>query len=203
MISTPLCPLPPADCPAHIPTVPCDYDPSDNPFEYYSQFEDNKTYQKDLAQLATDASGGTLPDVAFVKFVQYHNEHPGYGTTISTGAAEVANVVQTIEGSAYADDTLILVTWDEGGGFYDHVKPPADSTADGKPYGTRVPLLALGRFARKGHVSHVTMEHSSIVRFVEWNFLHATGQLGARDGVVANIGSMLDPAETGVVVPEN
>jgi hypothetical protein len=67
----------------------------------------------------------------------------------------------------------------------------------------RVPLLALGRFARKGEVSHVVMEHSSIVKFLEYNFLGTTGQLGARDVQVADIGSLLDPAQTGVVVPDN
>jgi phospholipase C len=66
-----------------------------------------------------------------------------------------------------------------------------------------VPLLAIGPFAKKGAVSHVTMEHSSIVKFIEWNWLGATGQLGARDAVVNDIGSLLDPAATGTPVPAN
>ena len=72
----------------------------------------------------------------------------------------VKKAVDRIAGSTYADDTLVLVTWDEGGGYFDHVPPPDASTVDGKPYGTRVPLLAIGRFAKKGTVSHVEMEHS-------------------------------------------
>ena len=68
--------------------------------------------------------------------------------------------------------------------------------------GTRVPLIALGPFARTNVVSHVPMEHSSIVKFLEFNYLGATGQLRARDAVVNNIGSLLDPARTGVTVPE-
>jgi hypothetical protein len=52
-------------------------------------------------------------------------------------------------------------------------------------------------------VSHVVLEQSSIVKFLELNFLGATGQLGARDTQVANIGSLLDPTQTGIVVPEN
>ena len=72
--------------------------------------------------------------------------------------------------------------------------PPPTSSVDGQPYGARVPLLALGPFARKGSVSHVTLEHSSIVKFIEWNWLgHKTGQLGTRDRHVNNLGSMLDP----------
>jgi phospholipase C len=64
-----------------------------------------------------------------------------------------------------------------------------------------VPLIAVGPFARKGHVSHVAMEHSSIVRFVERAFLGATGQLRARDAVVNDIASMLDPAMTSLATP--
>jgi phospholipase C len=65
-------------------------------------------------------------------------------------------------------------------------------------------MLALGPFARKNFVSHVMMEHSSLVKFIEWNFLGGqTGQLAKRDAVVANIGSLLDPTATQVAVPEN
>jgi phospholipase C len=133
----------------------------------------------------------------------YKNEHPGYGDTVSQGVAFVQGVVNAVLASNYASSTLVLVTWDEGGGFYDHVAPPAPSAVDMQPYGTRVPLLAIGPFARQNFVSHVVMEHSSILKFIEWNFLGATGQLAARDAVVNNIGSLLDPAATGAPVPEN
>jgi phospholipase C len=201
MIDAVLCPSAPSDCPAQIPTIPCDYTPSDNPFQYYQQFADNRTYMKDYDQLAMDIGASKLPSVSFVKPVQYHNEHPGYGTKISDGIKFVQGVIAQVEGSAYANDTLVLVTWDEGGGFFDHVSPPPDSPVDHKPYGMRVPLLAIGRFAKPNTVSHVTMEHSSIVRFLEYNFLGVTGQLSARDGVVNGIGSLLDPAQTGIVIP--
>jgi phospholipase C len=105
--------------------------------------------------------------------------------------------------SPVAASTLVLVTWDEGGGFFDHVKPPPTSTVDQVPYGTRLPLFALGPFAKKNGVAHTTLEHSSIVKFLEWNWLGATGQLNARDKEVNNIGALLDPAATGVAVPEN
>jgi phospholipase C len=206
MVAALLCPSPPSDCtmtPIALPTPPCVYQPDDIPFEYYKQFEDDSATMKDLADLATDIQAGKLPSLSYVKRVQYKNEHPGYGTKISMGIAAVQEVVDQIESSPYASDTLVLLTWDEGGGFFDHVAPPPTSKADMQPYGTRVPLLAIGPFARKGTISHVVMEHSSIVKFLELNFLGATGQLGARDGEVANIGSLLDPAKTGIVVPED
>ena len=61
----------------------------------------------------------------------------------------------------------------------------------------------MGPFARKDTVSHATMEHSSIVKFIEWNWLGMqVGQLGGRDATVANLGSLLDPTKTGATVPE-
>ena len=201
MLQSLICPEPPSDCPLHLPTSPCVYDPGDVPFEYYAQFEDNAVYMKDYDQLASDLAAGTLPDVAFVKPVGYHNEHPGYGTTISDGVAFSTNVIDAILASPYGPETLVLLTWDEGGGFFDHITPPAASTVDSQPYGTRIPLLAIGPFAKTNHVSHVPMEHSSIVKFLEWNFTGQTGQLGVRDAVVPNIGDMLDPSQTGVTVP--
>jgi phospholipase C len=113
------------------------------------------------------------------------------------------NVITTILSSPYGKDTLVLLTWDEGGGLFDHVTPPGTSAVDSQPYGTRIPLLAMGPFAKTNYVSHVTMEHSSIVKFLEWNFTGETGQLGARDAVVANLGDLLDPAKTGIPVPAN
>jgi phospholipase C len=116
--------------------------------------------------------------------------------------ARLPGLVQHVAQSRYAGSTLVLLTYDEGGGYFDHVTPPPPSPVDGKPYGTRVPLLAVGPFAKTGTISHVVLEHSSIVRFLEWNFLGgATGQLTGRDAVVANLGSLLDPSATGGAVP--
>jgi phospholipase C len=110
--------------------------------------------------------------------------------------------VQRVARSRYRGDTLVLITYDEGGGYFDHVTPPPASTVDHQAYGTRIPLVATGAFVATGTVSHVVMEHSSLVKFVEWNFLGGkTGQLAGRDAVVANVGSLLDPAKTGTVVP--
>ena len=195
------CPDAPAACPMALPLYPCLYDPGDVPFLYYTQFADG--FVRDFDNLAKDLSAGNLPDVAFVKGLGFRTEHPGQGTTLTDGIHFVQAILQAIDQSCYKDNTLILLTWDEGGGYFDHVAPPADSAVDKQPYGTRVPLLALGHYARKGIVSHVVMEHSSIVKFLEWNYLgHKTGQLGARDAVVNNLGSLLDPALSGITVPE-
>jgi hypothetical protein len=74
------------------------------------------------------------------------------------------------------------------------------------PYGPRVPMLALGTFARRGHVSHVQLELSSLAVFIEWNWLQSRGLKirgepsdlrSYRDGAANNVGSLLDAAATG------
>jgi phospholipase C len=196
------CPPPDPACPGGFPFYPCVYDPSDIPFQYYPRFRDNPTYMRDYSRLAADLASKSLPAVSYVKAIGFRSEHPGYGDTISDGVAFVRDLLDRVQASSYADSTLVLVTYDESGGYFDHVAPPPTSTIDGKDYGPRVPTFAVGRFARTGYVSHVEMEHSSIVKFIEWNWLdRVTGQLGTRDTVVNNIGSLLDPAETGTTVP--
>jgi phospholipase C len=190
----------PSDCTSGGGTFNCGYDPGDNPFAFYKSQVDTPAHFKDLGDLATDLSGGTLPAVSFVKAVEYKTEHPGYQNTISAGVAFVQKTLQAIQGSSYPASTLVLLTYDEGGGYFDHVPPPPTSAVDNQPYGTRVPTIAIGPFARAGTISHVVMEHSSIVKFIESNWLGKTGQLGTRDATVANIGSLLDPS---LGVPEN
>ena len=210
----------------------CVYDASDVPFAYYSRFADS-AQMHDYNSFASDVSTGQLADFVYIKFRTYRNEHPSW-SYISDGENMVRQVVDAIgaPGSPYARNTLVLLTWDEGGGFYDHVAPPApiegfppgttrvgitptDLGGVGIPYGTRVPLLALGYFARPNEVSHVSMEHSSVVRFLEWNFIGPAAQgaldrraasetppAGARDAHVNNIGSMImTPLAPGLSVP--
>jgi len=193
------CPVPPADCNAHIPSYPCVFDPSDLPPEYYASSVDNSTHIKDYSKLAADLSSGTLPPVAYVKGLGYHSEHPGYGTTLTAGVDFVEQTIAAIEHSKLAKTTLILITWDESGGYFDHVTPPSPvekypGTATPIPYGPRIPLLALGAGVRRGYVSDVLLEHSSIVKFIEWKWLPPGTTLGGREAKVNNIGGLLDPS---------
>ena len=203
------------------PRVACMNDPSDNPFRYFEQFGDDGTHVSalhDYTQFEKDVAAQTLPAVSYVKAVTAVDEHPAFGP-LSTGQEFVRQTVEAItKNPTYKDNTLILITWDEGGGFYDHVSPPAvydphgavdghglhtNSETAGPGWmrlGTRIPIIAVGKFARTNSISHVQMEHSSIVKFIEWNFLDGqTGQLNGRESQVNNIGSLLDPA---LAVPE-
>jgi phospholipase C len=203
--------------PANLPNpkVACMNDPSDNPFRYFEQFGDGGkrvSSLHDYDDFAKDIAAGKLPAVSYIKAVTAVDEHPAFGP-LSTGQTFVKQTVDAVLNSdKYKDNTLVLVTWDEGGGFYDHIAPPAvfdphgavdptglhtNSEVAGPGWmrvGTRIPIIALGKFARKNEVSHVAMEHSSIVKFLEWNFLdHVTGQLKGRESQVNNLGSLLDP----------
>jgi phospholipase C len=201
--AAPGCANSPPDCPFPLPTDPCVFDPGDVPFEFFASTVDNAATMKDAASFESALTSGALPQVSFVKAVGYHQEHPGHDITLSAGVKWATGIIQSVESSPYAASTLVLLTYDEGGGFYDHVAPPPANTADGQPYGTRVPLLAVGPFVKTNYVSHVVLEHSSIVKFLEWNFLgQKTGQLGGRDANVNNLGSLLDPNRTGIAVPE-
>ena len=157
----------PADCAFGGGTFDCGYDPGDNPFAYYKDLADDPAHFKDYSAFATDLTGGKLDAVTFVKALEYKTEHPGYGNTLSAGVTFVSTALQQIQASPYAASTLVLLTWDEGGGYFDHVAPPPTSPVDNQPYGTRVPLIAVGPFARAGAVSHVVdgaLEHREVHR---------------------------------------
>jgi hypothetical protein len=151
----------------------------------------------------------TLPAISIVIAAPGQAEQPGAGPA-SAGVQLVEDIAARIAASPrYAGTTLVLATHLTSGGFYDHVAPPPAAplmldVRQNAPvdYGPRVPLLALGRFARVNHVSHVPLELSSITRFMEWNWLAGqTGQLRHRDVAVSNLGSLLDAAATGTPVP--
>jgi phospholipase C len=197
------CAKSPPDCPAAVSFYPCVYDPGDVPFQYYDSLRADAASMRDLSHFTDDLASGTLPSVSYLKLIGYKTEHPGGGTKLSTGVAASMSLLDSIAASTYASTTLVLLTYDEGGGYFDHVAPPTAGPVDAMPYGTRLPFLAVGPFARKNFVSHVVLEHSSIVKFIEWNWLEGkTGQLGQRDTVVANLGSVLDPTATGENVPD-
>ena len=198
-------PQPDPDCTAgRLATYPCIYTPSDFPFAYYPTVADKPEYFTDTNDFSVDLKNRRLPAFSYVKGLGYQTEHANLKTSITNGVTFVTDIVKAIENDPYyKENTLILITWDESGGYFDHVPPPITSAVDNQPYGARVALIATGKFAKKGYVSHVEMEHSSVVKFIEWNWLdRVTGQLKARDATVNNIGSLLDPAMTGTPVPE-
>jgi hypothetical protein len=159
-------------------------------------------------ELVYDASMEQLPQLSLVLAGPDRNEQPGRAESLARGTAFVAEAARAVlKPSRYFGETLVIVAHLTSGGYFDHVRPPPNWSAELEPipapYGPRVPFIALGRFVRRNHVSHTQLEHASLATFIEWNWLGGrTGQLGGRDRLVNNLGSLLDPATTDVPVPE-
>ncbi len=87
---------------------------------------------------------------------------------MSNGQAYVTGVINAIMRSPLWNSTAIFLSWDDWGGFYDHVAPP---TVDAMGYGLRVPALVISPYARAGFIDHQTLSHDAYVKFIEDVFL--------------------------------
>jgi phospholipase C len=114
---------------------------------------------------AEQARAGLLPPVTWVTPRFELSEHPEY--SMCHGENWTTEIVNAIMESPEWDSTAIFITWDDYGGFYDHVPPPR---VDDFGFGIRVPLLVISPYARQGFVSHELGEFSSVLRFVEDNW---------------------------------
>jgi phospholipase C len=112
------------------------------------------------------ARRGTLPSVAWVVPDQRHSEHAP--ATPRAGQRYVTRLVDAVMRGRDWNSTAIFLTWDDWGGFYDHVRPPR---VDVNGYGFRVPGLVISPLARRGHVDHQILSFDAINRFIEDDFL--------------------------------
>jgi len=121
---------------------------------------------QDLRNFYIAAKNGKLPNVVWLAPANKYSEHPP--GLISAGQAYVTGVINAIMQGPDWDSTAILLTWDDWGGFYDHVVPP---TVDAAGYGLRVPGLVISPYARRGYIDHQTLSHDAYVKFIEDDFL--------------------------------
>jgi phospholipase C len=126
------------------------------------------------AQIITDIQNGQLPIVSWVIPDGDASDHPG--NNMDTGPSWVASIVNVIGTSQYWSDTAIIVTWDDWGGWYDHVAP---QVRDSYEYGLRVPLIVISPFVKAAYISHVTHDFGSILKFIETQFGLSTVGPGA------------------------
>jgi phospholipase C len=126
------------------------------------------------SQVLTDISNGDLANVVWVTPTAQASDHAGI--TDGSGPDWVASVVNAIGASDYWKSSAIFVTWDDWGGWYDHVAPAQYNSFE---LGFRVPLIAIGPYAKKGYVSHQQHEFGSLLKFAEKAF--GLGSLGATD----------------------
>jgi phospholipase C len=207
------------------------------------------THIAPLDQYYTDLTNGTLASFVFIEAGYGRNdEHPGSGQSILDGQAEVATVVNAFMGSPEWSSSVFFLSYDEGGGPYDHVPPvpghsndntdaylgtipdistiavnpdsynpcvpsggaatlhcdlystdPGANTGDaaaeqgfGAQLGFRLPNIVISPFTRRHYVSHIPMDHTAVIKFVENRFIGPSAHLTARDAAQPNLLDFFD-----------
>ncbi|HEX4032511.1 MAG TPA: alkaline phosphatase family protein [Terracidiphilus sp.] len=202
-----------------------------------------------LSTYFTDLDNGTLPSFAFIEAGYGNNdEHPGSGQSILQGQAEVAKIVNSLMSSSSWKDSVFFLSYDEGGGPYEHVPPvpghsndftdaslgtipdisqitvnpdsynpclppggmptthcdlasidpgasPGDAPASqgfAAQLGFRVPDIVISPFTRKHYVSHIPMDHTAVIKFVENRFIGSSAHLTAHDASQPNLLDFFD-----------
>jgi phospholipase C len=136
----------------------------------------------------SDIAGGQLAQVTWIVPSSANSDHPG---APAQGPDWVASIVNAIAKSEFWSSTAIFITWDDWGGWYDHVPPPQ---IDNMGLGFRVPLIVVSPYAKHGYVSHVTHESGSFLRFTEQDF--NLPSLDTRDSVADDLSDCFDFTQT-------
>ena len=142
------------------------------PFAYFANYADGTKAKAehllDETQFIAAAKAGTLPSVSFVKPLGINNEHPGY-SDVALGENHAVELINDVLNGPNGNDALIILTYDENGGFWDHVTPPVIDKKWGP--GTRIPAIIIGPYVKKSYVDHTQYETVSILSFIEkrWN----------------------------------
>jgi acid phosphatase len=161
------------------------------PLAYYARYvpgAPGRAHLQDEQDFLHAVQAGALPQVSFVKPVGVENEHPGYASE-PNGSDHLVDLIQAIETGPQAGNTLIVVTYDEFGGQWDHVSPPGMGTAgvhDLFGPGTRIPTIIIGRSLTKSGVDHTVYDTTSIMRTIEAQF--GLAPVASRDAAVNDLG---------------
>jgi phospholipase C len=132
---------------------------------------------RDLGSYYAAARAGTLPSVSWITPSGPDSEHPP--ASVHQGQAYVTSIVNAAMKSPDWDSTAIFLSWDDWGGFYDHVAPPA---VDRNGYGLRVPGLVISPYAKRGYVDHQVLSSDAYLKFIEDDFLGGARLDPATDG---------------------
>ena len=137
------------------------------PFAYFARYkkgtEERKIHLKDESEFLAAAKNGTLPAVSFVKPIGLENEHPGE-STVKAGESHAVQLINAVLNGPDGNNVVIILTYDENGGFWDHIAPPV---IDRWGPGSRIPAIIISPFAKRGYVDHTTYETVSILAFIE------------------------------------
>jgi acid phosphatase len=173
------------------------------PFNYFANYAPGTTgrdHLQDIVAFTNAVSSSTktcgLKPVSFVKPIGENNEHPGYAST-PNGESYATALIQAVEGSACKNDTMVVLTYDEFGGQWDHVSPPGQGGAPG-PHdqwgpGTRIPAIVIAPLLRGNFVAdHTQHDTTSILATIEHRF--GVQALGTRDAAVKDLSTVFGAA---------
>lgn len=148
--------------------------------------EDPELYGRivDLEEYYDDLRSGQLPAVSYVKIIGSSEHPPG---SLQAGQLATRAMIQALMQSEAWRESAFVLTYDDWGGWYDHVAPPQ---VDDYGYGFRVPALLVSPYAPAGTIDHTTLEYTSILRFIEENW--GLEPLTPRDALANSIASGLD-----------
>ena len=139
-----------------------------NPMPGFKSFQENPALMEHVVSLENfyqDVAGDDFPEVSWIVPTGKNSEHPPASVTV--GMWHVTQLINAIMKSNHWADTAIVLTWDDYGGFYDHVPPPA---VDAYGFGPRVPTLLISPYAKKGFVNHTQFDFTSPLKLIERRF---------------------------------
>jgi len=139
-----------------------------NPLPYFDTVKQDGQLQNitDVTNYYKDSKNGTLPAVSWITPSGANSEHPT--ALVSTGQEWTTSLINAAMQGPDWDSTVIFLSWDDWGGFYDHVVPPQ---VDQNGYGLRVPGIVISPYAKKGFIDHQVLSHDAYVKFMEDVFL--------------------------------
>ncbi len=139
-----------------------------NPLPYFDTVKQDGQLQNitNVTNFYADARNGTLPSVSWITPSGPNSEHPP--ALVSDGQAWTTSLINAAMQGPDWNSTVILLSWDDWGGFYDHVVPPS---VDQNGYGLRVPAMVISPYAKQGFIDHQVLSHDAYVKLIEDIFL--------------------------------
>jgi acid phosphatase len=166
-----------------------DFQTHHQPYNFYARFDpgthatDRTAHLKDYTVMLNDIAAGTLPPVAWYKPTGAVNQHPGYAN-VDDADNHIADLVSKLKAGPQWSHMVIIVTYDEGGGQWDHVAPPK---GDLLGPGTRIPAIIISPYAKAGTVDHTQYDTGSTIRLITRRFgLPALAGITARDAALVS-----------------
>jgi len=169
-----------------------DFQPHHQPYSYYARFDpathaaDRTAHLRDYNTMVSDIAAGILPPVAWYKPTGGVNQHPGYANA-DDGDSHIADLVAKLKAGPQWSHMVIVITYDEYGGQWDHVAPPK---GDLLGPGTRIPAIIISPYAKAGTVDHTQYDSASTLRLITRRFgLTPLPGLTARDQALVTHGA--------------